>query len=88
MLYGIYENVWSCDQHITHLLGYTESEEKAYELVLEAEKIYNKAFNGVKLADVKQPKENYTAKDNVSSFYYEPIKPFDLKEYENSISRS
>lgn len=88
MLYGIYENVWSYDQHITHLLGYTESEEKAYELVLEAEKIYNKAFNGVKLADVKQAKENYTAKDNVSSFYYEPIKPFDLKEYENSISRS
>lgn len=88
MLYGIYENVWSYDQHITLLLGYTESEEKAYELVLEAEKIYNKAFNGVKLADVKQAKENYTAKDKVSSFYYEPIKPFDLKEYENSISRS
>ena len=88
MLYGIYENVWSHDQHITHLLGYTESEEKAYALTLEAEKIYNKAFNGVKLADAKQAKEDYKAKDNVSSFYYEPIKPFDLKEYENSISRS
>lgn len=88
MLYGIYENVWSYDQHITHLLGYTESEEKAYELVLEAEKIYNKAFNGVKLANAKQAKEDYRVKDNVSSFYYEPIKPFDLKEYEDSISRS
>lgn len=86
MLYGIYENVWSYDQHITHLLGYAESEEKAYALTLEAEKIYNKAFNGVKLADVKQAKEDYKAKDNVSSFYYEPIKPFDLKEYEDSIS--
>ncbi len=88
MLYGIYENVWSYDQHITHLLGYAENEERAYELVLEAEKIYNKTFNGVKLADAKQAKEDYKAKDNVSSFYYELIKPFDLKEYEDSISWS
>lgn len=78
MLYGIYENVWSYDHHISYLLGYAESEEKAYALTLEAEKIYNKAFNGVRLADVKQV--------SVSSFYYEPIKPFDLKEYEDSIS--
>lgn len=86
MLYGIYENVWSYDQHITHLLDYAESEEKAYALTLEAERIYNKAFNRVKLADAKQAKEDYGTKDNVSSFYYEPIKPFDLKEYEESIN--
>ena len=88
MLYGIYENVWSYGQHTAHLLGYAESEEKAYGLTLEAERIYNKTFNGAKLADVKQTKEDYKAKDNVSSFYYEPIKPFDLKEYEDSISWS
>ena len=61
---------------------------KAYALTLEAEKIYNKAFNGIKLADVKQAKEDYKTKDNVSSFYYEPIKLFDLKEYEESIDWS
>ncbi len=88
MLYGIYENVWSYDQHTAHLLGYAENEERAYELVLEAEKIYNKTFNGAKLANVKQTKEDYKTKDSVSSFYYEPIKPFDLKEYEDSISWS